>query len=123
MSGAVPARSVSNLPRCSGMCRSSTRAPTYWPWPARTPHLSTLRLGPARAVTCVVLAAGRDDLIHDPDQVIANYLSMSFASPHLLAERLTDFVQDLRTLLCESAPNGRFWEWPGDTEMVLARRH
>ena len=70
----------------------------------------------------VVFAAGRDDLIYDPDQVIANYLSMSFASPYLLAERLGDFVTDLRALLSERAPNGRFWEWPGDTEMVIAAR-
>jgi SAM-dependent methyltransferase len=71
----------------------------------------------------VVFAPGRPDLIYDPDQVIANYLSMSFASPHLLSERLSDFVRDLRTLLRGSAQSGRFWEWPGDTEMVIATRH
>lgn len=71
----------------------------------------------------VVFAAGRPDLIYDPDRVIANYLSMSYASPDVLGGRLTDFVEDLRTLLHESAPNGRLWEWPGDTELVIATRH
>jgi hypothetical protein len=48
---------------------------------------------------------------------------MSFASPHLLAGRLPQFVRDLRTLLHKHAPGGRFWDWPGDKELVIATRH
>ena len=71
----------------------------------------------------VVFAPGRADLIRDADSVIANYLSMSFSSPHLLGGRLSDFVRDLRALLLEHAPNGRFWDWAGDSELVMATRH
>lgn len=81
--------------------------------------LARTRFGPPR----VVLAAGRSDIVRDADSVIANYLSMSYASPHLFAEQTTRFVHDLRALLHEHAPNGRFWDWPGDTELVIGTRH
>jgi hypothetical protein len=32
-------------------------------------------------------------------------------------------VPDLvRALLADRSPEGLFWDWPGDTEVVLARR-
>jgi SAM-dependent methyltransferase len=69
-----------------------------------------------------VFAAGRPDIIRDVDDVIAGCLSMSYAAPHLFGERLDDFVAALRELLERHSPNGRFWDWPGDTELVIATR-
>jgi hypothetical protein len=31
-------------------------------------------------------------------------------------------VADLRELLENRSPPGRFWDWPGDTEIVIATR-
>ena len=70
----------------------------------------------------VAFAPGRRDLIRDPDSVIANYLSMSFAAPPLFGARLPQFVADLRALLAHHSPIGRFWDWPGDTELIIATR-
>ena len=65
---------------------------------------------------------GRADLVCDIDTVVANFLSMSFAAPPLFGDRLNDFCADLRALLCEASPTGVLWDWPGDTEVVFARR-
>lgn len=70
----------------------------------------------------IVYAPGRTDIIRDIDGVVAGCLSMSFAAPHLFGPRLGEFVGELRTLLEERAPTGRFWDWPGDTEVLIARR-
>jgi SAM-dependent methyltransferase len=71
----------------------------------------------------VTYAPGRSDLVRDVDGVIAGYLSMSFAAPALFGPRLPDFIADLRTLLEQRSPTGLFWDWPGDTEIVIATRH
>jgi len=71
----------------------------------------------------ILRAPGRTDIVRDVEGVIAGVLSMSYASPYLLGERLDDFVSDLRALLTARSPSGRFWDWPGDTEITLARRH
>jgi SAM-dependent methyltransferase len=69
-----------------------------------------------------LFAPGRPDIVQDVDGVIANYLSMSFAAPHLFADRLDSFLSDLRRLLAERSASGRFWDWPGDTEIVIATK-
>jgi SAM-dependent methyltransferase len=71
----------------------------------------------------VIYAPGRPDLIRDVDGVIAGYLSMSYAAPPLFGSRLAEFTAELRTLLEQRSRTGRFWDWPGDTEMVIATRH
>ena len=80
--------------------------------------LARTRFGTPRTA----FAPGRTDLIRDVDDVIANYLSMSFSAPPLFGPRLSEFIAALRTLLAEHAPNGRFWDWPGDTALVIATR-
>jgi SAM-dependent methyltransferase len=77
---------------------------------ARTPF------GAARTV----FAPGQEDLTRDVDGVISGYLSMSFAAPHRFGARLDDFVADARSLLAPLTPTGRFWDWPGDTAIVIA---
>jgi hypothetical protein len=67
-------------------------------------------------------APGRADIVQDIDGVLANYLSTSFAAPHLFGDRLNAFTADVRGELQTRSPDGRFWDWPGDTEILLARR-
>lgn len=80
--------------------------------------LARTRFGPPR----IVHAPGRTDIVRDVDGVVAGVLSMSYAAPGLLGDRLDAFVADLRTLLHAHTASGRFWDWPGDTEIVIARR-
>jgi precorrin-6B methylase 2 len=80
--------------------------------------LARTRFGPPRTVH----APGRPEIVRDVDGVIAGYLSTSFTSPHLFGSRLDDFTSDLRELLEHASPTGRFWDWPGDTEMVIGLR-
>lgn len=69
----------------------------------------------------IVYAPGREDLTRDIDGVISGYLSMSYAAPHLFGDRLDSFVAELRALLASQTPTGRFWDWPGDTVLLIAR--
>jgi len=70
----------------------------------------------------VVFAPGRPDIVRDVDGVLAGFLSMSFAAPHLFGDRLGAFEADVRALLTERSPTGLFWDWPGDTEILLAHK-
>jgi SAM-dependent methyltransferase len=78
--------------------------------------LARTRFGRPRSIFC----AGRADIVQDIDGVLANYLSTSFAAPHLFGERLQAFEADVRTELATRSPSGLFWDWPGDTEILLA---
>jgi SAM-dependent methyltransferase len=70
----------------------------------------------------VVFAAGRGDIVQDIDGVLANYYSMSFCAPHLFGDQLAAFEADVRTELGARSPSGLFWDWPGDTEILIARK-
>ena len=35
---------------------------------------------------------------------------------------LADFEADIRAELMRHSPSGRFWDWPGDTEILLASK-
>ena len=80
--------------------------------------LSQTRFGGSRTI----YAPGRPDLIRDIDTVVANYFSLSYAAPRWFGNRRADFESDLRHLLHEYAPEGLFWDWPGDTELVIATK-
>jgi len=69
-----------------------------------------------------IYVPGRPDLIRDVDTVVANYFSMSYSAPRLFGDRRVDFEADLRRLLREHSPTGLFWDWPGDTELVIATK-
>ena len=60
--------------------------------------------------------------MRDIDGVISGYLSMSYAAPHLFADRLGAFIDEMRRFVSTRSPAGEFWDWPGDTEIVVARR-
>jgi hypothetical protein len=80
--------------------------------------LARTRFGQPRIVFC----AGRADIVQEIDGVLANYLSTSFAAPHLFGERLSAFEADFRAELAARSPSGLFWDWPGDTEILLAHK-
>lgn len=80
--------------------------------------LARTRFGSPRRVFC----PGRPDIVQDIDGVLANYLSTSFAAPHLFGGRLQAFESDFRAELAARSPSGLFWDWPGDTEILLARK-
>jgi SAM-dependent methyltransferase len=65
---------------------------------------------------------GIPDLLRDSESVLSGYFSMSWSAPHLFGDRLDDFAGEVRTLLANRSAEGIFWDWPGDTEVVLARK-
>lgn len=67
-------------------------------------------------------APGIPDLVRDTDSVLSGYLSFTTSAPHLFGERLEEFADDVRRLLRERSPTGLFWDWPGDTAVILARK-
>jgi SAM-dependent methyltransferase len=67
-----------------------------------------------------VHAPGRADIVRNVDEVLANYFSMSYAAPHLFGDRLAEFEAAFHAELAQHSPSGLFWDWPGDTEIVLA---
>jgi SAM-dependent methyltransferase len=85
------------------------------------PYAATLdrtRFGTIRRT----FAPGRCDVVLSVDGVIARYLSTSFAAPYLFGDRLQAFTADVRETLSAYSSSGRFWEWPGDTEIVVAHK-
>jgi SAM-dependent methyltransferase len=69
-----------------------------------------------------VFAPGIPDLQRDSQSVLSGYLSLSSSAPHLFGDRLDDFTAEVRALLANRSAEGIFWDWPGDTEVVLARK-
>jgi SAM-dependent methyltransferase len=65
---------------------------------------------------------GIPDLLRDSESVLAGYFSLASAAPHLFGDRLDDFAGEVRALLAERSASGMFWDWPGDTEVVMARK-
>jgi SAM-dependent methyltransferase len=80
--------------------------------------LARTRFGSSRAILC----PGRPDIIRDIDGVLAGYHSTSFAAPHLFGNDLSRFNADVRAELAARSATGLFWDWPGDTEILLARK-
>jgi len=69
-----------------------------------------------------IFVPGIPDLVRDSESVLSGYFSMSSSAPHLYGERVEDFAAEVRELLAKRSPEGLFWDWPGDTEVVLAVR-
>jgi ubiquinone/menaquinone biosynthesis C-methylase UbiE len=80
--------------------------------------LARTRFGAPRVVHC----PGRADIVQDLDGVVAGVFSNSYAAPHLFGERLGEFEAELRAELARGSPGGLYWDWPGDTAIVLARK-
>jgi hypothetical protein len=80
--------------------------------------LASTRFGAPR----VIFAPGIPDLVRDTESVVSGYFSMSYAAPHLFGDRAEEFAGEVRELLRQRSPEGVFWDWPGDTEVMLARK-
>ena len=65
---------------------------------------------------------GRPDLVRDSESVLSGYFSMATSAPHLFGDRQDDFAREVRQLLLGRSPTGLFWDRPGDTAIVLARK-
>jgi SAM-dependent methyltransferase len=65
---------------------------------------------------------GIPDLMRDSESVLSGYFSFSFAAPHLFGDRLDDFAGEVRALLADRSAEGIFWDWPGDTQVVMGRK-
>jgi SAM-dependent methyltransferase len=68
-----------------------------------------------------IFVPGIPDLLRDRESVLSGYFSMSSSAPHLFGDRAEDFAGEVREMLASRSPEGVFWDWPGDTEVVLAR--
>jgi SAM-dependent methyltransferase len=68
-----------------------------------------------------IFVPGIPDLLRDSESVLSGYFSLSSSAPHLFGDRAEDFAGEVRELLASRSPEGVFWDWPGDTEIVLAR--
>jgi SAM-dependent methyltransferase len=69
-----------------------------------------------------VFLPGDPTIVRDRQGVLSGYLSFSWSAPHLFGERVDDFARDVLELLSQRSGTGLFWDWPGDTEVLLARR-
>lgn len=69
-----------------------------------------------------IFVPGIPDLLRDGESVLSGYFSFSWSAPHLFGDRVEEFAADVRELLASRSPDGLFWDWPGDTEVILARK-
>jgi SAM-dependent methyltransferase len=69
-----------------------------------------------------IFVPGIPDLVRDSESVLSGYFSFSWSAPHLFGDRVEDFAGEVRELLRSRSPQGVFSDWPGDTELVLARK-
>ena len=68
------------------------------------------------------LAAGGGRVVdRTADDVVSAVFSLSSSAPHLFAQRLPQFEADLRRLLREASPDGRFCELTTEIEAVIWR--
>lgn len=74
-------------------------------------------VGPYRHVV-----PGGQAMVRTRDDVVAGVFSMSFSAPHLFGNRLAGFEAELRRLLRDSSPSGRFSERQPGTEVSVWRR-
>jgi hypothetical protein len=84
-------------------------------------HEVVLAQSPFGPPTRIVLP-GRPDLIRTPQDILENLYSTSFAAPDLFGDRRAEFEEELFALLARESADGLFWEFPGDTEVLLAKR-
>lgn len=90
--------------------------------PVRTHRFEDVLIQTRFGAPRVVFLPGVANLLRDSESILACYFSFSWAAPHLFAEHADAFADEVRELLAARSPNGVFWDWPGDTEIVLARK-
>jgi hypothetical protein len=70
----------------------------------------------------VIFAPGIPDLVRDTESVLSGYFSFSWSAPHLFGDRVEAFATEVRGLLRARSAEGVFWDWPGYTKTILARK-
>jgi SAM-dependent methyltransferase len=90
--------------------------------PVRTHRFEDVLVRTRFGVPQQIFVPGITDLLRDSESVLSGYFSFSWSAPHLFADRTEDFAREVRELLASRSPEGVFWDWPGDTEVVLARK-
>jgi len=100
----------------------STRRAGQGSAPQRTQRFEDVLVRTRFGAPRQVFVPGIPDLLRDSESVLSGYLSMSFSAPHLFGDRLDDFAEEVRALLAKRSAEGIFWDWPGDTEVVIARK-
>ena len=70
----------------------------------------------------VIFVPGIPDLLRDSESVLSGYFSFAISAPHLYGDRVEEFAEEVRELLRSRSTEGIFWDWPGDTEVILARK-
>jgi SAM-dependent methyltransferase len=93
-------------------------APAVRPPGADEDAIARTRFGVPR----VIFALGIPDLVRDTESVLSGYFSTSWSAPHLFGDRAEAFATEVRGLLRARSPQGVFWDWPGDTKVILARK-
>ena len=101
--------------------------------PLRRAGQGVLRHGMPSGEADVLAAAGFEPpeyvQVHGPpyfvrsiDELVASCFSNSDSAPHLFGERLTAFEAELRILLTQASPSGRFAQSARDTEVRFWRK-
>ena len=90
--------------------------------PARSHRFEDILVRSRFGVPRSLFAPGIPDLVRDTESILSGYFSMSSSAPHLFGDRVEDFAGEVRDLLAARSPEGAFWDWPGDTEVILARK-
>jgi SAM-dependent methyltransferase len=90
--------------------------------PVRTHRFEDVLLRTRFGTPRAIFAPGIPDLVRDSESVLSGYFSMSSSAPHLFGDRVEDFAGEVRELLRSRSPEGIFWDWPGDSEVILARK-
>jgi SAM-dependent methyltransferase len=90
--------------------------------PERTHRFEDVLVRTRFGVPRQIFVPGVPDLLRDSESVLSGYLSLATSAPHLFGDRLDDFAAEVRAVLASRSVDGMFWDWPGDTEVVLARK-
>jgi SAM-dependent methyltransferase len=92
------------------------------PAPVRTHRFEDVLVRTRFGAPQSIFVPGIPDLLRDSESVLSGYFSLATSAPHLFGNRSEAFARDVRELLAERSPDGVFWDWPGDTEVILARK-
>lgn len=101
--------------------------------PVRRAGQGVLRHGTPGSETAIFQQAGfsgpqrlmiraTEPLVRDVDEIVAYVFSRSDSAPHLFGEQLPCFEADLRRVLHQTAPEGRFAAAPSVTEVFIWRK-
>jgi len=90
--------------------------------PVRTHRFEDVLVRTRFGVPQQFFVPGIPDLVRDSESVLSGYLSLAISAPHLFGDRLDEFAGEVRALLASRSAGGVFWDWPGDTEVVIARK-